>query len=164
MKKIPIVWVICLIAVCGFYVFLHEKSPTDSFVEVSLLNEEGTLLDLSNKGLKQIPTDTFSKTNVVRLDVSNNEISGSIQAEIRNLYRLKELNASHNRMTGLPAEIGQLSELEVLDVSYNDLTGLPHELANLKNLKQLDLRGNNPSEYDLEIIRSALPDAQILVD
>ena len=66
-------------------------------------------------------------------------------------------------MTGVPAEVGQLSKLETLDLSNNQLTGLPHELANLKNLRTLDLRGNSPSQFDLDIIRAGIPNAQILL-
>lgn len=114
-------------------------------------------LDLSHQGLKQIPSHVFGQTNLESLNVSNNQLTGSIQAEIRQLKNLKTLNASNNQMTGVPAEIGQLSHLEILDLSNNQLTGLPYELGNLQNLKTLNISGNNYSALDLDIITKKLP-------
>ncbi len=116
-----------------------------------------TTLDLSNQGLKSVPSYVFSETNLQELNVSNNQLTGAIQAEIRQLTKLKVLNASNNLMTGVPAEIGQLTNLEVLDLSNNKLTGLPNELGNLQNLKTLNLSGNQYSVQDLNGIRSKLP-------
>lgn len=114
-------------------------------------------LDLSNKGLKQVPMETFDNIGVQYLDLSNNDISGSIPAEIREMVNLEILDLSNNRMTGLPAEIGQLRFLRVLNLANNNLTGLPYELGNLKNLQVLNLSGNNYSEADLDIIKMGLP-------
>lgn len=114
-------------------------------------------LDLSGKGLSEIPESTFDKTNLTELNVSNNNLTGAIQAEIRHLQNLQILNASNNKMTGAPAEIGQLQNLRILNLSDNQLTGLPYELGNLKNLQTLNLSGNNYSEYDLNIITKSLP-------
>lgn len=123
-----------------------------------------SILKLSGQGLTQAPSSTFTKTYITELDLSHNALTGALQAEVRHLQALRVLDLSDNQFTGVPAEIGQLSNLEVLDLSNNQLTGLPHELANLRNLKTLDLRGNNPSEFDLKIIREGLTGATILVD
>lgn len=128
-----------------------ESTPTD---EPAGRSE----LDLSGEGLTKIPGSVFDRTGLEKLDVSDNQLTGAIQAEIRHLQNLKVLNASNNQMTGLPAEIGQLSKLEVLDLSNNQLTGLPYELGNLKNLKVLNISGNNYSAQDLAIIEQGLPD------
>lgn len=120
-------------------------------------------LDLSYQGLTRIPDYVFNQTSLEELDVSNNHLTGSIQAEIRNLKNLKILRANNNQMMGVPAEIGQLQNLEILDLSNNKLTGLPNELANLKNLKTLNLSGNQYSQQDLNIIRQALPKVNYIV-
>lgn len=125
----------------------------------------GKALDLSNQGLVKIPGSVFSQTNLEELNVSRNQLTGSIQSQIGQLKNLVVLNASYNAMTGVPAEIGQLQNLQVLNLSYNQLTGLPNELGNLKNLKTLDLRGNAVSQQDLAGIRAKLSSTvQILVD
>ncbi len=115
------------------------------------------VLDLSNKGLGKVPTYVFEDIGLEELNISNNEITVSIQSEVRNLTKLKVLNASNNLMSGVPAEIGQLENLEVLDLSNNQLTGLPNELGNLKNLKTLNISGNNYSQQDLDYIINKLP-------
>lgn len=125
--------------------------------KLGLSFESKKVLDLSNKGLTSIPGDVFLQTDLEELDVSDNNIIGAIQSEIRQLKNLKVLDASNNQMTGVPAEIGQLKDLNVLDLSDNQLTGLPFELGNLKNLKTLNLSGNSYFEQDLNIIKSKLP-------
>lgn len=119
---------------------------------------KGPTLNLSKRGLESVPRSIFDKTSAVLLDVSENRLTGALPAEIRLLSRLEIIDASRNRLTGVPAEIGQLSRLRVLDLSDNQLTGLPLELGNLQNLETLDLSGNpDLSERDLELIRAKLP-------
>lgn len=114
-------------------------------------------LDLSNQNLQKIPEYVFGQKGLEALDVSHNQLTGAMQAEIRQLQNLRILDASDNQMTGVPAEIGQLSNLEVLDLSNNQLTGLPYELGNLQNLKTLNISGNAYSELDLNTIQKKLP-------
>lgn len=122
-----------------------------------------TTLDLSGKSLKEVPKYVFNQTNLEALNLSGNQLTGAIPAEIRQLSKLKVLNLSNNQMTGVPAEVGQLQNLEILDLSNNQLTGLPYELGNLKNLKILNISGNNYSALDLGIIQKNLPaGAQII--
>ncbi|KAM3240117.1 hypothetical protein ACQJBY_053668 [Aegilops geniculata] len=55
------------------------------------------------------------------------------------------LNLSNNNFTGvIPAQIGQLKVLAVLDFSFNKLAGqIPQSVCNLTNLQVLDLSSNN---------------------
>lgn len=117
----------------------------------------GASLDLSGKGLTRVSGDVFTRTELVSLDLSNNKLTGALQAEVRQLAKLERLNLSHNEFTGVPAEIGQLAQLRYLDLSYNKLTGLPYELGNLSHLEMLNLSGNAYSEQDLSVIRAHLP-------
>ena len=121
-------------------------------------------LDLHGRGLTAVPAEVFSDTQAVRLDVSDNRLTGALPSEIGKLTRLKELKADHNRFTGIPAEIGRLSQLATIDFSYNSLTGLPHELGELSALRVLDLRGNDIARVDLAYLRERLPQTEILVD
>jgi Leucine-rich repeat (LRR) protein len=126
-------------------------------------SKSSNTLDLSNQNLKKVPDNVFTQTNLEELNVSNNQLTGALQAEIRKLQNLRVLNASNNQMTGVPAEIGQLQNLEILDLSNNQLTGLPNELGNLKNLKTFNISGSNYSETDLSGIIKRLPNtAQII--
>lgn len=126
-------------------------------IQPPLPGEAKKTLSLKNQGLEKFPQEILGMTDLVELDISSNRLTGALPAEIRFLKNLKKLNASDNRMTGIPAEIGQLSELEELDYSDNMITGLPLELKNLKKLKILNLTGNDYSTIDLAQIKSSLP-------
>jgi Leucine-rich repeat (LRR) protein len=121
----------------------------------------GVELDLSGGGLTKIPSDVFLRTDLVKLDLSENDLAGAPQAEIRHLAKLKFLDLSKNNLTGLPAELGQLKELETLDVSDNQLTGLPMELGDLTQLRVLDISGNPYSTKDLDEIAKKLTQTEI---
>jgi Leucine-rich repeat (LRR) protein len=169
------------IIVSGVLFFLFRSSSTSGPVggnEVSYESESmgdgidkiadelglGDSLDLSNRGLDKLPENVLSMRNLESLDISDNNLTGALPAEIKNLQNLKILKANNNNMTGVPAEIGQMSKLEILDLSNNQLTGLPYELGNLKNLKILNLSGNDYAEQDLERIREGLPgDVEIIL-
>ncbi len=116
----------------------------------------GLTIDLSDKGLTEVPEYIFKETGTVTLNLSGNKFTGALPGEIRHLENLKTLDLSDNTFTGVPAEIGQLANLEILDLSGNPITGLPYELANLKNLKVLDLSDTQYSAQDLEIIKKGL--------
>lgn len=125
----------------------------------------GKTIDLANKGLSKISTDILDDSSVTTLDVSGNNLTGSLPGEIRKLTNLEVLNASDNKMTGIPAEIGQLSKLRTANFANNGLSGLPNEIGNLSNLETLDLRGNpKVSRSDVSKIQSKIPNAKILVD
>lgn len=121
----------------------------------------GAELDLSGRGLTSIPMEVFSRTDLVRLDLSNNRLTQAPQSQIGQLVNLKYLDLSGNSLTGLPAELGRLDKLEVLDVSNNKLTGLPMELGNLTQLRVLDITGNPYSARDLDEIAKKLTRTEI---
>ena len=145
------------------------------------------VLDLSNKGLTKVTSDVYSKTSTTDLILSNNSIrtlpsemgkmtnvvifridhnvlDGSLIGEIRQMSKLKQLDVSNNKMTGMPAEIGQLSNLETLNYSYNNIDGLPNELANLKNnLKEFNLTGNPLSQTQITKLKTTLPNTNIIL-
>lgn len=129
------------------------EQPSEPAVEVS----PTAIQDRSNSGLVQVPMNVFSRRETEVLDLSNNQLTGSLPAEIRFLQNLRVLDVSNNQFTGVPAEIGQLKNLEVLDLSNNKITGLPLELGNLSNLQRLNLTGNAYSVYDLGLIQESLP-------
>ena len=88
-----------------------------------------------------------SEGRVIRLDLSQNGLTGNLPPQLGNLVNLETLDLRNNPgLTGnLPAELGNLTNLETLRLSNNpELTGnLPPQLGNLVNLETLDLR-NNP--------------------
>lgn len=151
---------------------LVDDSSTSSDTHVPQIESSATfetskvhsnvVLDLSGQGLSKAPTYIFDRDDLEELNLSNNNLTGALQAEVRHLINLKVLNLSNNQFTGVPAEIGQLKNLEILDLSNNNLTGLPYELGNLSNLKVLNLKGNNYSVSDLNIIKANLSSGVII--
>ncbi len=167
MKKILLPAVlIATIVLSGCSIITNNTSPKMNQAENTNTEEKtpsGKTIDYSNQQLTKVPASVFNQTNAEVLDLSNNQLSGSLPGEIRFLKNLKTLKANNNLMTGVPAEIGQLSDLEVLDLSNNQLTGLPNELANLKNLKTMNLSGNSYSQQDLDYIKERLPNTTFIV-
>ncbi|XP_065618220.1 receptor-like protein EIX2 [Quercus suber] len=85
---------------------------------------------------------------LVRLiDLSSNNLSGSIPTEISDLSELRFLNLSRNHLMGkIPEKIGSMKELESVDLSRNNLSGkIPPSMSNLTFLSLLDLSYNNLS-------------------
>jgi Leucine-rich repeat (LRR) protein len=61
--------------------------------------------------------------NLYALSLSNNQLTGSIPAELGNLSRLTQLTVNDNNLTGpIPHELGDLSKLSWLDLFGNQLT------------------------------------------
>ncbi|CAK7346010.1 unnamed protein product [Dovyalis caffra] len=83
-------------------------------------------------------------SNLVRLELANHELNGTIPSQIYSLPKLRYLNLSSNNLTGeLPTSLGNLSRLVELDFSFNHFfTSIPPELGNLKNLEILDVSYN----------------------
>ncbi|KAF7148585.1 hypothetical protein RHSIM_Rhsim03G0183200 [Rhododendron simsii] len=84
---------------------------------------------------------------LANMDLSGNNLVGSIPKEITNLSGLSGLNLSHNNLIGkIPEKIGGLKSLESLDFSKNQLSGIiPQSISGLNFLSRLNLSYNNLS-------------------
>ncbi|MED6183091.1 hypothetical protein PIB30_034932 [Stylosanthes scabra] len=95
--------------------------------------------------------------NVYDIDLSRNNLSGTIPRELFMLTRLQSLNLSHNMLFGvIPRDVGNLTQLESLDLSSNLFSGqIPQSISGLSFLEVLNLSYNNfegkiPSGTQLE--------------
>ncbi|CAL8150891.1 unnamed protein product [Prunus armeniaca] len=79
------------------------------------------------------------------IDLSMNNISGYIPAEIDQLQLLRRLTLDSNNFSGIiPDQISNLKYLEVLDLSTNHLSGIiPSSLASLNFLRDFNVSYNN---------------------
>lgn len=105
-------------------------------------------LDLSENELNgTIPSELGSLAYLEDLDLSKNQLSGTIPIDLGNLTNLKVLSLYTNRLSGgIPSELGHLSNLELLALFENSLRGtIPLELAELDNLRWLMLSDNQLS-------------------
>jgi Leucine-rich repeat (LRR) protein len=160
MKNIIIIILILILISLGIYYALrietNDISSTTSTAPTDVIN---TKLDLSNKELTEVPIYVFDEEQLIELNLSFNQLGGSIPSEINSLTKLERLDLSNNKMTGVPAQVGQLTKLKYLDLSNNLLTGLPYELGDLQNLEYLNISGNDYSQEDLDIILEKLPES-----
>ncbi|RHN50968.1 putative leucine-rich repeat-containing, plant-type, leucine-rich repeat domain, L [Medicago truncatula] len=83
-------------------------------------------------------------TNLVTLDLSNNQIEGQLPNCWNSLSTLLFLDLSNNKLWGkIPQSIGTLDKLEALVLRNNSLTGeLSSTLKNCRNLMLLDVGEN----------------------
>ena len=111
-------------------------------------NGRVTSLELTSNQLSgTIPPTLGNLTNLTVLDLWGNQLSGSIPSELGNLTNLTFLNFWENQLSGsIPSELGNLTNLTYLLLGVNQLSGsIPSELGNLSNLTELFLHTNQLS-------------------
>ncbi|KAK7391298.1 hypothetical protein VNO78_19712 [Psophocarpus tetragonolobus] len=110
------------------------------------LNFPGFSVDLSCSIPMLIKGNELPYFNVMNaIDLSSNNLSGSVPLEIYMLTGLQSLNLSHNHLVGtIPQEIGNLLQLEAIDLSANNFSGvIPESMSALNYLSALNLSFNN---------------------
>ncbi|XCN72476.1 MAG: COR domain-containing protein [Candidatus Electrothrix aestuarii] len=119
-----------------------------------------SLLNLSSRGLTELPPELFQLTNLIRLDLTNNELT-SLPSEIAQLTNLEELKLRSNHLTTLPPEICCLTNLKRLELDQNELDEIPPEISLLPKLRWLDLSYNKLTKLPPEIGQLITNDAYI---
>lgn len=123
---------------------LNGKLP-GSIQELVYLQE----LNLSNNPNLDgaLPEELFELDSLEILDLSHCSISGSISASIVGLQNLVKLDLSDNEMSStIPGEVGLLDLLDTLDLSYNNFDGsIPAGLVQLKEVEIIHFQGNQIS-------------------
>lgn len=107
-------------------------------------------IDLKNCGLSEIPVEIFERTDLVTIDLSNDEFCDEenrnkisiIPKEIACLKNLTRINLSNNELTYVSEEISSLKKLNYLNLSKNKLTDISEKVANMPSLSQLFLDEN----------------------
>ncbi|KAM0882792.1 hypothetical protein ACQ4PT_032082 [Festuca glaucescens] len=82
--------------------------------------------------------------SVIRVDLGNAGLSGTLVAELGGLKNLQYLRLYGNNLTGpIPASLGRLTKLRNLELQENALSGsIPASLGNITTLQYLRLYGN----------------------
>ncbi len=111
-----------------------------NFGQLVVMKRNNTI-NLSKKGLTEIPEEVFDYKEVKVLKLFGNHLS-KISHRIAELENLEELYIGKNDLDSLPPEIGQLKKLRILSIQYNQLSKLPNEIGQLQNLEQLWLNQN----------------------
>lgn len=100
-------------------------------------------LDLSDNDITGSLPDTMPENNVLEyLSLRRNAVSSAIPNTISNLRALTHLDLESNAFTGeLPKSLGDLKDLSYLFLGINPLTGgsIPDELKSLTALRELSM-------------------------
>ncbi|TVU33417.1 hypothetical protein EJB05_25234 [Eragrostis curvula] len=94
---------------------------------------------------RDIPDDLYNATSLEHLSFPNNQLHGTLSPEnIVKLSNLVTINLANNELSGkIPDSIGQLKRLEELHLKYNSMFGeLPSNLSKCSNLKTTILGSN----------------------
>ncbi|CAM8997484.1 unnamed protein product [Rhodiola kirilowii] len=88
-----------------------------------------------------------ANSHIVRLDLGNSNISGTLGAELADLKHLQYLELYSNNIGGqIPKELGLLENLISMDLYGNKFEGkIPKSFRKLKSLKFMRLNDNNLS-------------------
>ena len=117
-----------------------------------------------NNFTASIPATFGNLTNLVRLDMGNCGLVGSIPSELGNLWQLDTMFLMLNGLEGpIPASFGNLVNLKSLDLSYNNLTSIiPSTLIYLQKLELMSFM-NNQLEGTIPDFLSDLPNLEVSV-
>jgi len=107
-------------------------------------NTGWTKLSNSNIKVTELYGVTIENGKVIKIQLYDNHLNGTLPADIGLLTNLQEINLSTNNIYGaLPSEIGQLKNLETLGISQTNLSGtIPKEIGQLTNIKDISLVNN----------------------
>lgn len=103
--------------------------------------EKITILDLSNKNIKELPDEIYLLKSLKMLDISFNEIT-IIPKELFMIRKLMFLCFKANNITEIPKEIEQLKRLNHLCFCNNKINLIPDNLCTLKTLNSFCIHGN----------------------
>jgi len=113
------------------------SSPLSKWWGITVTNARVTQIDLSSNNLEgSIPSSIGNLINLKFLTVEINHLSGSIPSSIGNLVNLSDLRLNSNQLSGsIPSSMGNLVNLRYLDLYYNQLSGsIPSSIGNLASL------------------------------
>ncbi|MCI5119539.1 MAG: GTPase, partial [Candidatus Electrothrix sp. LOE1_4_5] len=100
-----------------------------------------TRLDLSEQGLKELPSELFQLTHLTELYLGHNQLS-FLPPQINELTGLIMLRLSGNQLSALPSQLNKLTNLILLSFANNRFFFLPPEITQLTKLKILNLHSN----------------------
>ncbi|XP_019461388.1 PREDICTED: leucine-rich repeat receptor-like tyrosine-protein kinase PXC3 [Lupinus angustifolius] len=122
-------------------------SIPDGFLTECGKNKGLNLLNFTRNNLHGVLPTFHGFDGLEYLDMSFNNLGGTIGLELDELVSLKSLNLSFNSFNGsLPIHLGKLMILEKLMLSQNNFSGkIPDEILTYKKLTVIDLSGNHLS-------------------
>jgi hypothetical protein len=121
---------------------LHQGIELDQYNDNAAVQS----LNLTNNNiLGSLPSEIAALENLEVLDLSVNSFQGSIPDALGNLRWLQYLSLLGNKITGtIPTSLSHLSSLRTLQLGYNSINGtVPIELNYMTTLQALSLDHNH---------------------
>ncbi|KAM3266999.1 hypothetical protein P3L10_003994 [Capsicum annuum] len=120
---------------------LSTDACRDDWYGIICINGRINRLNVANVGV----TGDLTELKIMYLGLNN--LSGPIPSELGKLKHLTDLELSYNQISGsIPITLGDLTELKIMYLALNNLSGpIPSELGKLKHLTNLELPVNQLS-------------------
>lgn len=125
---------------------ISGEIPHEGVVDIRVMRALMEFDASSNALTGPLPPALVGLPNLRVLDLSNNELNGTLSGENwADATRLERLNLRGNRLRGsIPPELGMLRGLTHLDLSGNELDGpVPVALVTASTLEHMDISGNS---------------------
>ncbi len=139
---------------------LNELKIYDNLDSLPKQLEQVYRLDLSKKGIKELPQIIINLKNLQELKISENRLSDL--NGIDNLKQLQILNIGMNNFKVFPNEITKLPNLRVLDIWWNDIKTFPEtfyknnsniEVLDMTSMFEFDFSSNLPKIHNFKNLR-----------
>ena len=131
--------------------YIALKSLYDSTGGINWRYKDNWLQGTTNSDFATWYGITVENGDVTEIEISYNNLIGTLPHEIGNLSSLRWLSLYYNQLTSLPPEFGDLKSLQNIYLSDNQLTTLPHEINKLSSVGQIVLRNNQLTSLPTQI-------------
>ncbi|CAM9210485.1 unnamed protein product [Ectocarpus fasciculatus] len=125
---------------------LSDNQVQGVLAGAALTNMRGLVtLDLSGNEIGgTLPPELGKMVHLQYLRLAVSKLEGAIPDTLGDIKGLRELDISHSRLSGpIPPSLGRCTKLSLLNLSHNRLSGsMPPELGNLRGLRELFLGHN----------------------
>lgn len=129
----------------GILEYEREYETLDKEELINLIykakEERWKALDLSNCGLREIPSEIGLLEDLEYLDLGTEITPGNLKGE------------NQNKFSTLPPEFGNLKNLKELSLYETEIKLFPKEICDLNNLLYINLNGNKFKSFPEEIIQ-----------
>lgn len=110
-----------------------------------------------------VPNEIFELRHLRSLNLVGRGLI-DLPPRIKDLSSLRRLDLARNSLPSLPMALAHLEQLEELDLSENHLDSIIDVLRRMPNLKWCDLKENPLPAAEIEQLRSAKPEIEIIHD
>ncbi|KAG8363733.1 hypothetical protein BUALT_Bualt19G0053000 [Buddleja alternifolia] len=127
-----------------------SDNPLDGVLPTSIGNLSTSLQEFHAAGCKikgDIPNGIGDLSNLMTLDLTDNDLTGDVPKTLEGLHELQGLSLANNKIRGpLPTSLCYLYKLSSLDLSQNQLSGpLLDCMGNITSLRKIHLYSNRLS-------------------